>query len=149
MDGEKFNFYSVAPDNQIQDFAGTAVSEGITQHALDVLQEAKREDLQFIVDDATYRLGYLNSLVPAIVAVDPATNPKDLRIVDEETFGPSTSLYIVDIDEQAVNLANRSALGLNAAINTSNMTRGMQLGREQIEGVMSGPVERERDCSHY
>jgi acyl-CoA reductase-like NAD-dependent aldehyde dehydrogenase len=105
--------------------------------------------LQFIVGDAAYRLGYLNSLVPAIVAVDPATNPKDLRNVDEETFGPSTSLYIVDTDEQAVNLANRSAFGLNAAINTSNMTRGMQLGREQIEGVMSGPVERERDCSHY
>ncbi|KAJ5797944.1 aldehyde dehydrogenase [Penicillium pulvis] len=79
---------------EAQDFAGTAVSQGIAEHALEVLQEAKSKGLQFIVGDAAYRSGHPNSLVPTIVAVDPATKPEDLRIVDEETFGPSASLYI-------------------------------------------------------
>lgn len=115
---------------EAQDFAGTAVSEDIARHALEVLKEAKCKGLRFIVGDAAYRTGHPSSLVPAIVAVDPATNPNDLRIVDEETFGPSASLYIVDTDVEAVKLANRSAFGLNAAIHTTNLERGMRLGRE-------------------
>lgn len=115
---------------EAQDFAGTAVSKGIAQHALEVLQDAKSKGQQFIVGDAAYRPRCPNSLVPAIVAVDPTTSPDDLRIIDEETFGPSASLYVVDTDEEAVQLANRSAFGLNAAIHTTNMERGMRLGRE-------------------
>ncbi|PYH40469.1 aldehyde dehydrogenase [Aspergillus saccharolyticus JOP 1030-1] len=115
---------------EAQDFAGTAVSEGIASHALEVLQEAKSKGQQFIVGDAAYRSGHPNSLVPAIVAIDPATNPDDLRIVDEETFGPSASLYVVDTDEEAIRLANRSAFGLNAAIHTADLERGMRLGRQ-------------------
>ncbi|KAJ5909976.1 aldehyde dehydrogenase [Penicillium tannophilum] len=115
---------------EAQGFAGTAVSSGIAEHALEVLQEAKSKGLEFIVGDAAYRSGHPNSLVPAIVAVDPSTKPEDLRIVDEETFGPSASLYIVDTDEEAIALANRSAYGLNAAIHTRDLERGMRLGRE-------------------
>lgn len=113
-----------------KDFPGTAVTEGIAQHALDVLQEAKSKGLRFIVGDAAYRQDHPSQLMPAIVEVDPATKINELRIVDEETFGPSASLYIVDIDEEAIALANRSAYGLNASIHTSDLERGMRLGRE-------------------
>lgn len=112
-----------------QGIAGTAVSEGIAQHAYEVLQDAKTKGCRFIFGDAAFKEGSSTSLEPAIVAVDPgATN--DLRIVDEESFGPSASLYVVDTDEEAVELANRSAYGLNSSIHTQNMARGLKLGRE-------------------
>jgi acyl-CoA reductase-like NAD-dependent aldehyde dehydrogenase len=115
---------------EAEDFAGTAVSEGIAKHALDVLQDAKAKGLKFIVGDATYKEGHPNSLLPSIVAVDPKLNPCDVRIVDEETFGPSASLYVVDTDEEAIELANRSAFGLNASVHTQDMERGLKIGRE-------------------
>ncbi|KAJ5642872.1 aldehyde dehydrogenase [Penicillium longicatenatum] len=92
------------------EFAGTAVSEQIARHAL--------------IEDR------LNSLVPAIVVVDVNMDANEVRIVDEETFGPSASLYIVNTDEEAIELANQSAFGLNATFHTQDLERGMRVGRE-------------------
>lgn len=107
---------------------GTAVHEGIAKHAYEVLQDAKEKGNKFIVGGVEY--AGKNAVKPAIVAVDPKTSKDELRIVDEETFGPSASLYVVDTDEEAIALANRSAYGLNATIHTQNMERGIKMGRE-------------------
>ncbi|KAJ5645744.1 aldehyde dehydrogenase [Penicillium longicatenatum] len=112
------------------EFAGTAVSEQIARHAFDVLQDAKEKGLRFIVGDAAYKEDRLNSLIPAIVVVDVNMDANEVRIVDEETFGPSASLYIVNTDEEAIELANRSAFGLNATIHIQDLERGMRVGRE-------------------
>jgi acyl-CoA reductase-like NAD-dependent aldehyde dehydrogenase len=77
----------------------------------------------------TYKTGSSTSLEPVIVSIDGEA-PDSVRIIDEESFGPSASLYVVNTDEQAINLANRSAYGLSASIHTTNMERGMNLGRE-------------------
>ena len=101
---------------------GAAVHEGIAQHAYEVLQDAKANGSTFLVGD-----GELDSKVgmkPAIVA-----NPKG-RIVDEETFGPSASLYVVEDDAEAIALANKSAYGLNATIHSQNMERALKMARE-------------------
>lgn len=107
---------------------GTAVHEGIAQHALEVLQDAKDKNARFIVGEP--EMAGKNAVKPAIVEVDPKADKDELRIVDEETFGPSASLYIVDTDEEAIALANRSAYGLNATIHTQNLERGIKMGRE-------------------
>ena len=101
---------------------GAAVHEGIAKHAYEVLQDAKANGSTFLVGD-----GELDSKVgmkPAII-----TNPKG-RIVDEETFGPSASLYVVEDDAEAIAIANKSAYGLNATIHSTNMERALKMARE-------------------
>jgi acyl-CoA reductase-like NAD-dependent aldehyde dehydrogenase len=107
---------------------GRAVHSGIAEQAKEILQDAKDKGNRFLVGGP--EMATKNSVRPSLVLVDPKT-PKDaLRIVDEETFGPSASLYIVDSDAEAVQLANASSYGLNATIHSNNMERALKMGRE-------------------
>ncbi|PNS20359.1 Aldehyde dehydrogenase [Sphaceloma murrayae] len=108
--------------------AGGAVSEGIAKHAVDVLQDAKEKGAEFLTGGPQMTEG--NKVKPSLVVVDVKAKRDELRIVDEETFGPSASVYIVDTEEEAVELANRSAYGLNATVHTTNLERGIKIGRE-------------------
>ncbi|KAI6872960.1 aldehyde dehydrogenase [Hortaea werneckii] len=106
---------------------GTAVHSGIAEKAQSILQDAKDHGNEFLVGGP--EMAVENGLKPSIVLVDSKTNKDDLKIVDEETFGPSASLYVVEDDAEAIQLANRSAYGLNATIH-SNMERALKMGRE-------------------
>lgn len=106
---------------------GTAVSERIATIAVQILQDAKDKGAKFLTGGP--ELASRNAVKPSLVLIDPQTTPDQMRIVDEETFGPSASVYIVDSDEQALALANRSAYGLNATIHTKDLARAMRLGR--------------------
>ncbi|KAK5687815.1 hypothetical protein LTR17_026740 [Elasticomyces elasticus] len=67
-----------------------------------------------------------NSLRPTILTgVD-----KDMAIFDEESFGPSASLYTFNNDAEAIAMANETEYGLNAAIHTTNLERGIKMARE-------------------
>ncbi|KAI7349164.1 aldehyde dehydrogenase [Hortaea werneckii] len=107
---------------------GTAVHSGIAEKAQSILQDAKDHGNEFLVGGP--EMAVENGLKPSIVLVDPKTNKDDLKIVDEETFGPSASLYVVEDDAEAIQLANRSAYGLNATIHSNNMERALKMGRE-------------------
>ncbi|KAF2020224.1 ALDH-like protein [Aaosphaeria arxii CBS 175.79] len=104
--------------------AGSAVTKEIAQHAEDVLNNSKANGDEILVGGAGYHKPM--SLKPTIV-VNPS---KESRIVDEETFGPSASLYVVQDDAAAIALANRSAYGLNATIWSRNMERALNMSRE-------------------
>lgn len=39
-------------------------------------------------------------------------------------------MYIVDTDEEAIAVANKSAYGLNATVHTTNLERGLRAARE-------------------
>ena len=107
--------------------AGSAVTEGIATHAHDVLVDAKNHGAEFLVGGPEWVNGdRKTSLKPALV-LHPK---KDARIKDEETFGPSASLYVVASDEEAIDLANDSSYGLNACVHTSNMERGLKMSKE-------------------
>lgn len=107
---------------------GPAVSGKIAQTALDILQDAKDKGAKFLAGGPEF--ASRNAVKPSLVLVDPKTTSDQLRIVDEETFGPSASVYIVDTDAEAIALANRSAYGLNATIHTKNMERAVKMGRD-------------------
>lgn len=107
---------------------GTAVTEKIAQNALSILQDAKDKGAKFLFGNAEY--AGKNAVKPALVLVDAKTRTDQLRIIDEETFGPSASVYIVEDDAEAIEVANRSAYGLNATIHTKNLERAIKMGRE-------------------
>ncbi|KAL9086705.1 MAG: hypothetical protein Q9165_007024 [Trypethelium subeluteriae] len=104
--------------------AGAAVTEAGVKHAEDVLRDAREKGEKFLLGGEIER-GKTATLKPAIIL-----EPKTSRIVDEETFGPSASLYVVENDEEAIELANKSAYGLNATIHTKDLARGIKMAHE-------------------
>lgn len=89
------------------------------------LLDAHKKGAEFLVGGAEPE-GNVLSLKPTIVtSITP-----EMTIFEEETFGPSASLYTFQDDAEAVKLANASIYGLNAAIHTTNMERGIDMARE-------------------
>lgn len=56
----------------------------------------------------------------------------EMTVMNEEIFGPIVPIQKVDSDEEAVSLANRSHLGLNAYVFTKDRAKGRRIA-EQIE----------------
>lgn len=50
-------------------------------------------------------------------------------IFDQETFGPSATLYVVENEEEALDLANVSAYGLSATIHTMNYMKALDMSK--------------------
>jgi acyl-CoA reductase-like NAD-dependent aldehyde dehydrogenase len=121
---EKFQGLLVKAMEGMQGPAGSAVSSSIAAHAKDVIRDSQDKGEKVVVGGIS-KDGDGLCLKPTIVL-----NPRDSRIVDEETFGPSASLYIVENDEEVIELANRSAYGLNATVWTRDMSRFLNMSRE-------------------
>ncbi|GAA4377122.1 NAD-dependent succinate-semialdehyde dehydrogenase [Paeniglutamicibacter cryotolerans] len=61
----------------------------------------------------------------------------DMRAYSEELFGPVAVLYKVAGDDEAVELANSSAYGLGASIQTTDMERAHAMARKLEVGMVS------------
>ncbi|EOA87551.1 hypothetical protein ACJQWK_08700 [Exserohilum turcicum] len=114
---------------EVQKAAGGAVSASIAQHARDVLDDAQAhgETVVYAAQESDTDGTVSTTALPPALVVNPSSNS---RIFDEETFGPSASLYVVQTDEEAVALANRSAYGLNATVWTRDMARFLKMSRD-------------------
>jgi acyl-CoA reductase-like NAD-dependent aldehyde dehydrogenase len=75
---------------------------------------------------------------PAQGAFYPATVldnvSADMRIYSEEIFGPVATIFRVDTEDQAVDLANDTAYGLSSAVYTENAGRGLAIARRLRHG---------------
>lgn len=60
-----------------------------------------------------------------------------MRIAQEEIFGPVLSVLTYNDEEEAIRLANDSAYGLNGAVFTSDLDRGVKIARR----IRTGTVE--------
>ncbi|PQJ33454.1 aldehyde dehydrogenase [Salinibacter sp. 10B] len=66
----------------------------------------------------------------------------DMRIAQEEIFGPVLSVFKVSSYEEAVDVANNTQFGLSSAIYTNNIQRGFQAMRDLDAGItyINGPT---------
>jgi len=62
---------------------------------------------------------------------------KDMRINNEETFGPVAPIYVVDDENEAIKLANDTPYGLGASIWTTNMNRAEIFSHKIKSGLVS------------
>ena len=105
--------------------AGLPVTRAMAENAEQRVLEAQKKGAKILVggsgfDDTT---GGLKTTVLTGVT-------KDMSISDEETFGPSASLYTFKTDLEAIEMANDSMYGLNAAVHSRNMERALDIARE-------------------
>lgn len=103
--------------------AGHAITVTGAKHANELLIDARANGARFLV-------GGPEMVNPASLRPTIVTNvTRECRIWDEETFGPSATLYIVNTEEEAVELANCSSFGLTASIHTNNLPRALKLAK--------------------
>jgi len=59
----------------------------------------------------------------------------DMRVMSEESFGPVIGIQKVNSDEEAIELMNDSEFGLTAAIFTTDIDKGIELGQQLETGT--------------
>ena len=111
-------------------FQGSAINETSAKHAYDVICDAQAQGHKFLYGKPEYESS--TSLAPVVVL-----NPKGSRMEDEETFGPSVSLYVVKTQQAAIDLANDSEYGYSASIHSRDMDRAITIARELDFGMVN------------
>jgi acyl-CoA reductase-like NAD-dependent aldehyde dehydrogenase len=62
---------------------------------------------------------------------------EDMRVMQEETFGPLLPVIPFDTEDEAVSLANGGEYGLSAAVFAGDLDRAAALGRRLVAGAVS------------
>jgi succinate-semialdehyde dehydrogenase / glutarate-semialdehyde dehydrogenase len=62
---------------------------------------------------------------------------REMKVFAEETFGPVVSLYRVKSDDEAIELANDTAYGLNASVWTKDTARGRRIAERLRAGAVN------------
>lgn len=111
---------------------GFSVAQSIAKHAQVLLDAATKQGVTYLVGDNGSLGDTGASLKPTIVT---NVRPSD-RLYDEETFGPSASLYVVENEAEAIKLANESSYGLNAAVHSKDVFSALRVARRA--GIWAG-----------
>ncbi len=103
---------------------GSGISDRIIGSSLAKLQDAGDKGARFLVGGP--ERASKSALKPTIVT----GVTKTMHISDEEAFGPSFSLYVAEDDQEAIEMANDTQYGLNAAVHSTNMEHAIEVAKE-------------------
>ncbi|KAJ9643172.1 hypothetical protein H2204_002067 [Knufia peltigerae] len=105
--------------------AGSAVSVAVAQRARSLVNNAVENGAAYLVGDNEFRNDTKASIVPTVIT---GVKPEH-QIFGDETFGPSAALYVVENEDEAVELANSSKYGLNAAVHSRDVLAALRVAR--------------------
>lgn len=115
---------------------GPMASKGQMERVLEYIEIGKKEGASVLVggnriESGDFAKGYF---VEPTVFVDCK---QDMRIVQEEIFGPVLTVQKFSTEEEAIELANGTRYGLAGGLFTNDLGRGASLGPEKsIQGVL-------------
>ncbi|KAI9691176.1 MAG: hypothetical protein M1822_008796 [Bathelium mastoideum] len=124
--------------------AGYAVNVQGATHAYDFLKDAQDKGAKFLVGGPQYVDGDKTKarLRPSLLT---NTTP-EMLLWDDETFGPSASVFAFEDDAEVILKANDSKYGLNAAVHTTSWERGLRFSKALDYGQVqiNGPTTFDR-----
>jgi acyl-CoA reductase-like NAD-dependent aldehyde dehydrogenase len=103
---------------------GYPVIANMSKGWYDKLLDAQRKGAKFLLGGPKY--GSKHSLPPNILT----GVTKDMTIWDEESFGPSIGVFIVNTDQEAIDLVNDTSYGFSTLIYTTNLERAVNVTKE-------------------
>lgn len=106
------------------------VNTRIVSNAYNMLVDAESKGAKFILGKPKY----LNETTLAPTLLTNVT--KEMKIWDEESFGPSATIIIVGDDDEAIRVVNESSYGLDAFVHTRDMKRALYMARSLEVGKM-------------
>lgn len=124
--------------------AGIAATTAFANHAHLLLNEALDNGATCIA--GTH--GWLDDRKVSLTPVILGNVTEKHRIFDEESFGPSACLYIVESEDEAVRLANQTAYGLNAAVHSKDIFAALRVARQLEFGQVHIGSITEYDEAH-
>jgi len=97
-----------------------------------LVEDALRKGAKSLYGEGVPSLELATAMRPVII--EGVTKEMDLYYT--ESFGPSVSLFVVDSDEEAIQLANDTEYGLTSAIFTENLQRGLTIAKQIEAGAV-------------
>lgn len=116
----------------IENDIGPLVNKGALENISSMVEDAKKKGAQILTGGQQignkgyfYKPTILTGLTP------------DMRIYNEETFGPVAPVTIFDDEKDAIRMANDSEYGLGASIWTDNLKKAEQLSKQIESGIVT------------
>jgi acyl-CoA reductase-like NAD-dependent aldehyde dehydrogenase len=115
---------------------GPMISAGQRQTSLDYLEIGRKEGARLVTGGAIPEISggeggfYLRPAVLADVR-------NDMRVAQEEIFGPVACVIPFDTEEEAIRLANETEYGLSGSIWTRDLGRAIRVSKAIRTGVIS------------
>ena len=110
------------------DGTGFAVTTAAAARTRELVHDAYQNGASYLVGQNKWMGESKTSVEPTVLT---GVNAKH-RIYHEESFGPNCSLYVVDSEEEAIELANDSDYGLNASVHSRDILAALRVAK-QIE----------------
>ncbi len=127
---EKTEQLNIGPGMDPDVDIGPLASQAQWEKVRSIVADAKRQGLDCLTGGVDFS-SLDGCFYPPTVFLRKAS---DSHPPDQEIFGPLVFITPVEDDDQALQLANRSAYGLSASVWTQNRSRGRQLARRLESG---------------
>jgi len=117
------------PMEESTDIGPLATSEG-AQELSGQIQDARQKGAEVVDGPSVPAQGRFFRPVAILSAT------RDMRVATEETFGPVAPLFVVDSEEEMIELANATEFGLGATIWTRDIEKAERLARRIDSGFV-------------
>ena len=113
--------------------AGNAVTKAFADRVYGLIESAQADGATLLAGDNSYVGDNRAGLKPTIVT--GVSQNSQLRYT--ESFGPTATLYVVNSEDEAVDLANETEYGLVAAIWSRNTMKALSLSKRLEAGIVN------------
>lgn len=101
----------------------------VKEHVLDALEKGAVLETGEHPDKWKNNVNFIKPMVLTSVT-------KEMKIIQEETFGPILPIMTFSSEEEAIMLANDSDFGLNASVWSIDIARAEQIGSQLVSGAV-------------
>ena len=112
---------------------GPMVSEEQAQIVTELLDDAVNSGAKKLTGGPTKVKGMKGSFIAPVVLTDVT---HEMRIMNEEIFGPVLPVMTVESEEEAIELANDSQFGLGASVWTKDRAKGERIAHQIQSGMV-------------